>query len=86
MNVASFQIIKILNLYTPADDFEERVPVTFIRKIQAKLQERAESQTQVRNIKNITFRFSVDSFLLTVGSLWTGHHGTGPWPDNEKAA
>ncbi|KAM7314396.1 unconventional myosin-Va [Ixodes scapularis] len=34
------QITKILNLYTPADDYEERVPVSFIRKIQAKLQER----------------------------------------------
>ena len=44
-----FQIIKILNLYTPADEFEERVPITFIHKIQAKLQERAEGeQAQVR--------------------------------------
>lgn len=34
------QITKILNLYTPADEYEERVPVSFIRKIQAKLQER----------------------------------------------
>ncbi|XP_064471543.1 unconventional myosin-Va-like isoform X2 [Ornithodoros turicata] len=34
------QIIKILNLYTPADDYEERVPVSFIRKVQAKLKER----------------------------------------------
>lgn len=34
------QITKILNLYTPADDYEERVPVSFIRKIQAKLQGR----------------------------------------------
>nr|CAD7430254.1 unnamed protein product [Timema monikensis] len=41
------QIIKILNLYTPADDFEERVPVAFIRKIQTTLHERAESQEQV---------------------------------------
>ena len=43
-----FQIIKILNLYTPADEFEERVPVSFIRKIQATLQERSEPQEQVR--------------------------------------
>lgn len=42
------QIIKILNLYTPADEFEERVPVSFIRKIQATLQERSEPQEQVR--------------------------------------
>ncbi|KAG8180737.1 hypothetical protein JTE90_004694 [Oedothorax gibbosus] len=35
------QIIKILNLYTPADEYEERVPVSFIRKMQARLKERA---------------------------------------------
>merc|ERR1712045_116754 len=32
------QIIKILNLYTPADEFEERVSPAFVRKIQNKLQ------------------------------------------------
>ena len=35
-------------MYTPADEFEERVPVTFIRKIQSTLQERSqESHEQV---------------------------------------
>lgn len=38
------QIIKILNLYTPADDYEERVPVSFIRKMQACLQKRDEER------------------------------------------
>ncbi|KAB7505341.1 Afadin [Armadillidium nasatum] len=38
------QIIKILNLYTPADDFEERVPASFIEKIKAKLEDRAEGE------------------------------------------
>ena len=44
-----FQIIKILNLYTPADEFEERVSPSFVRKIQNKLQERAmeEAKNQV---------------------------------------
>lgn len=44
------QIIKLLNLYTPADEFEERVSPSFVRKIQAKLQDRAaaESEQQVR--------------------------------------
>lgn len=28
------QIIKILNLYTPVDEYEDRVPISFIRKIQ----------------------------------------------------
>ena len=43
------QIIKLLNLYTPADEFEERVSPSFVRKIQAKLQDRAaaESEQQV---------------------------------------
>ncbi|XP_058794767.1 unconventional myosin-Va [Phymastichus coffea] len=41
------QIVKILNLYTPADEFETRVPVSFIRKVQAKLQERGEKSEQV---------------------------------------
>ncbi|RZF37289.1 hypothetical protein LSTR_LSTR005621 [Laodelphax striatellus] len=36
------QIIKLLNLYTPADDYEERVPQTFIRKVQQCLKERGE--------------------------------------------
>jgi myosin-5 len=43
------QIVKILNLYTPADEYEERVTPAFVRKIQAKLSHRAliESQEQV---------------------------------------
>ena len=56
------QIIKILNLYTPLDEFEERVAPSFVRKIQAKLQDRAnkESEQQVKirklNIFKIFFR------------------------------
>ncbi|XP_044003935.1 unconventional myosin-Va isoform X2 [Aphidius gifuensis] len=41
------QIIKILNLYTPADDFETRVPVSFIKKVQAKLDQRQENNDQL---------------------------------------
>jgi len=29
-----FQIVKVLNLYTPVNEFEERVSVSFIRTIQ----------------------------------------------------
>jgi hypothetical protein len=36
--VATFSVPKILNLYTPADEFEERVSPSFVRKIQTKLQ------------------------------------------------
>lgn len=35
------QIIKILNLYTPVDEYEERVPISFIRRIQQTLKVRA---------------------------------------------
>ncbi|XP_058472831.1 unconventional myosin-Vb isoform X2 [Solea solea] len=34
------QIVKLLNLYTPLNEFEERVTVSFIRNIQNRLQER----------------------------------------------
>ncbi|XP_036384291.1 unconventional myosin-Vb isoform X3 [Megalops cyprinoides] len=34
------QIVKILNLYTPLNEFEERVTVAFIRNIQSRLQDR----------------------------------------------
>lgn len=41
------QIVKILNLYTPVDDYESRVPVSFIKKVQDKLKERGENNEQV---------------------------------------
>lgn len=34
------QIVKLLNLYTPLDEYEERVPASFLRKIQLELQKR----------------------------------------------
>ncbi|RXG68281.1 Unconventional myosin-Va [Armadillidium vulgare] len=54
------QIIKILNLYTPANDFEERVPASFIQKIQAKLEDRAEGENaQQTLLMNTKFAFPV---------------------------
>ena len=38
------QIIKLLNSYTPLDEMEERVTPAFVRKIQAKLAERAQKE------------------------------------------
>ena len=38
------QIIKLLNSYTPLDEMEERVTPSFVRKIQAKLAERAATE------------------------------------------
>lgn len=45
------QIVKILNLYTPADEYETRVSMSFIKKVQSKLQERQENNEQVKFIK-----------------------------------
>ncbi|XP_022250756.1 unconventional myosin-Va-like isoform X1 [Limulus polyphemus] len=45
------QIIKILNLYTPADDFEERVPISFIRKIQECLQARDQVSDETKQVQ-----------------------------------
>ena len=53
------QIIKILNLYTPADEFEERVSPAFVRKIQSKLQDR--SMEEAKN--QVFFYFNCVKFL-----------------------
>lgn len=52
------QIVKILNLYTPADDFETRVPVSFIKNVKAKLSERGENNEQV-SPQNFSISFTV---------------------------
>ena len=61
------QLIKILNLYTPADEFEERVSPSFVRKIQNKLQDRAtlENEQQVR-IKCNRKKFNTALILMVV--------------------
>ncbi|XP_076436047.1 unconventional myosin-Va-like isoform X2 [Babylonia areolata] len=67
------QIVKILNLYTPVDEFEERVPITFIRKIQAILKKRPQeggasgASTLLMDTKMsfpVTFPFNPSSILL----------------------
>ncbi len=66
----SFQIIKILNLYTPVNEFEERVPISFIRKIQEKLSSRQNpSQTQgllmdTKFVYAVTFPFNPSTLGL----------------------
>ncbi|XP_055087475.1 unconventional myosin-Vb isoform X2 [Periophthalmus magnuspinnatus] len=47
------QIVKILNLYTPLNEFEERVTVSFIRDIQSRLQERNDPQQLLVDTKHI---------------------------------
>ncbi|KAM9307383.1 unconventional myosin-Vb isoform 3-T3 [Pholidichthys leucotaenia] len=47
------QIVKILNLYTPLNEFEERVTVAFIRNIQNHLQERNDPGQLLMDTKHI---------------------------------
>lgn len=49
--------MKILNLYTPVDEFEERVPISFIRKIQQKLKERENKDNSL--LMDLKFSYSV---------------------------
>ncbi|CAL8322536.1 unnamed protein product [Lota lota] len=46
------QIVKILNLYTPLNEFEERVTVSFIRNIQSNLQERNDAPVLLVDTKH----------------------------------
>uniref|UniRef100_A0AAR2KH01 Myosin VC n=1 Tax=Pygocentrus nattereri TaxID=42514 RepID=A0AAR2KH01_PYGNA len=50
------QIVKILNSYTPIDDFEKRVAPSFVRKVQALLQEREGSNQLMMDAQ---YRFQV---------------------------
>uniref|UniRef100_A0A8C9ACN9 Myosin VB n=1 Tax=Prolemur simus TaxID=1328070 RepID=A0A8C9ACN9_PROSS len=64
------QIVKILNLYTPLNEFEERVTVAFIRTIQAQLQERNDPQQLLLDSKHmfpVLFPFNPSS--LTMDSI-----------------
>nr|XP_020447983.1 unconventional myosin-Va isoform X4 [Monopterus albus] len=61
------QIVKILNLYTPVNEFEERVSITFIRTIQTRLRDRCESPQLLMDTKMIypvTFPFNPSSLAL----------------------
>jgi myosin-5 len=58
-SLTPLQICKILNLYTPVDEFEQRVPVSFIRKVQAKLQERTQGQEQQALLMDVKYNFPV---------------------------
>ncbi|KAF5304697.1 hypothetical protein FQA39_LY09474 [Lamprigera yunnana] len=53
------QIGKILNLYTPVDDYEQRVPDQFIDEVKLKLKERTSTQDQQTLLMDIKFSFPV---------------------------
>lgn len=57
--LTSAQIIKILNLYTPADELEDRIPITFIRKVQEELQKRPDPAAQSKLLMDTKFAFTV---------------------------
>nr|XP_014347792.1 PREDICTED: unconventional myosin-Vb [Latimeria chalumnae] len=61
------QIVKILNLYTPLNEFEERVTVAFIRNIQAHLQERNDPPQLLLDFKHmfpVLFPFNPSSLSM----------------------
>lgn len=62
------QIVKILNLYTPVDEFEERVPIPFIRKIQERLKSRPDTDNillmDAKYTFPITFPYNPSSVAL----------------------
>nr|XP_045233709.1 unconventional myosin-Vb isoform X4 [Macaca fascicularis] len=69
-SLSTQQIVKILNLYTPLNEFEERVTVAFIRTIQAQLQERNDPQQLLLDAKHmfpVVFPFNPSS--LTMDSI-----------------
>ncbi|XP_061873873.1 unconventional myosin-Vb isoform X2 [Colius striatus] len=61
------QIVKLLNLYTPVNEFEERVTVAFIRDIQTHLQDRNEPPQLLLDFKHIfpvLFPFNPSSITM----------------------
>uniref|UniRef100_A0A8B9HAJ0 Myosin VC n=1 Tax=Astyanax mexicanus TaxID=7994 RepID=A0A8B9HAJ0_ASTMX len=54
--LSAVQIVKILNSYTPIDDFEKRVAPSFVRKVQGLLQEREGSNQLMMDAQ---YRFQV---------------------------
>ncbi|KAI1240282.1 hypothetical protein IHE44_0011741 [Lamprotornis superbus] len=64
------QIVKILNLYTPVNEFEERVTVAFIRNIQKQLQERNDPPQLLIDFKHIfPVLFPFNPSAITMDSI-----------------
>ncbi|XP_063782172.1 unconventional myosin-Va isoform X2 [Pseudophryne corroboree] len=66
-SLTTAQIVKVLNLYTPVNEFEERVLVSFIRNIQLRLRDRKDSPQLLMDAKHIfpvTFPFNPSSLAL----------------------
>ncbi|KAK6317729.1 hypothetical protein J4Q44_G00110200 [Coregonus suidteri] len=67
------QIVKILNSYTPIDDFEKRVAPSFVRKVQGLLQDREGGSSQLmldtQYHFQVTFPFTPSSQALELHQL-----------------
>ncbi|KAK2498686.1 hypothetical protein MC885_019825 [Smutsia gigantea] len=66
-SLSAVQIIKILNSYTPIDDFEKRVTPSFVRKVQALLNTREDSSQLMLDTKylfQVTFPFTPSPHAL----------------------
>uniref|UniRef100_A0A2K6SIL0 Myosin VC n=1 Tax=Saimiri boliviensis boliviensis TaxID=39432 RepID=A0A2K6SIL0_SAIBB len=66
-SLSAVQIMKILNSYTPIDDFEKRVTPSFVRKVQALLSSREDSSQLMLDTKylfQVTFPFTPSPHAL----------------------
>ncbi|CAH2273930.1 unconventional myosin-Vc [Pelobates cultripes] len=67
--LSPIQIVKILNSYTPIDDFEKRVTPSFVRKVQSMLNNREDNSQLMADSKylfQVTFPFSPSPHALEV--------------------
>ncbi|XP_069480944.1 unconventional myosin-Vc isoform X2 [Ambystoma mexicanum] len=65
--LSTVQIVKILNSYTPIDDFEKRVPPSFVRKVQSLLSNREDMPHLMLDSKylfQVTFPFNPSPHAL----------------------
>uniref|UniRef100_A0A8C3KMJ9 Myosin VC n=1 Tax=Calidris pygmaea TaxID=425635 RepID=A0A8C3KMJ9_9CHAR len=66
-SLSTVQIVKILNSYTPIDDFEKRVTPSFVRKVQAMLNNREDAPQLMLDTKylfQVTFPFTPSPHAL----------------------
>ena len=71
-SLSAVQIIKILNSYTPIDDFEKRVNPSFVRKVQALLNNRGDSAQLMLDTKylfQVTFPFTASPHALEMTQI-----------------
>uniref|UniRef100_UPI00398E4D74 unconventional myosin-Vc n=1 Tax=Pristiophorus japonicus TaxID=55135 RepID=UPI00398E4D74 len=66
-SLTAVQIVKILNSYTPIDDFEKRLAPSFVRKVQSQLNSREDGSTLIIDAKyhfQVTFPYNPSSQAL----------------------